>query len=102
MQNFKDCKAVYKRIHKGEKLDRKIMFGWSKFRIEFMDFEWRCIAYEWLRTEKKLFVRHNDRERDWTEIITVSLTDKDDVFLDWYWPEQKPFTPLKKSKDDTA
>ena len=105
MQTYKNCEAVYKRIVKGEKLSRKIKFKWWIYRIVHLDFTGREMVYEQMRKqERKLYIHHVDRERDYSEILTVAqVIEKeweDEIFVEGFGPIQKSFIPLKKNKDE--
>jgi hypothetical protein len=89
MQSFTNCKSVYKRIAKWEKLGKKIRFQWSQFKLSYMDFDDRELIYEWVRKkDRRLHIYHIDR-KIWEYVLIVVVADNEWKFIDGYWPERK-------------
>lgn len=89
MQHFKNCKAIYKRISKGELLKKKIKFEWSLFVLGFQDFEWRRLVYEWVRKKDRWLNIYHLNRIIWASVLLVALEKEDGTYIEWYWPERQ-------------
>jgi len=89
MRSYSTPKQLYRRIEKGEKIDKKFKLKWIIRGLTYMDFEWRVMVYVNKKTLNNLEVYHIDRMNDYKEMYWVFISDKNKNFLDWYWKEQK-------------
>lgn len=89
MKSFNSCKSLYKRIAKWEKLDKKIRFMWSQYKLQYMDFDERELIYEWVRKQdRRLHIYHIDR-RKWDMVLLVTIEDINWWYIDGFWPCKK-------------
>lgn len=94
MQSFANPKVLYRRIAKW--VGKKIRFMGSQYKLSYMDFDDREIIYEWVRKKDRwIHIYHIDRKKDRKNMFQVSFEDKDEIYLEGYWPEQIHHEALK-------